>query len=470
MAKGQQQGVNTITVWMIIFVALWLTATVFLVILYTGQEELRNENTRLAEDNRRLISSGERTALAMFNEARPEGPTVVGLLEGARRLTAELATGNKGQDDAGAVRTKRDQIMNSIAADKLVPNAREFTEISLHAGLVRLYEAYKGEHSLRNAADERVKALDEEVVKLAELNASQKSDFDERAAKMAAQLAEVEESRSQYRTERDAAVGRLEKEFEDRLSENTAALTRERQRLQTLERDKNELQKRFAAQQERFGELLIGPEERSTARQPDGHVLMAVPGDDVVYINLGQDDRLLLGLTFTVYTADQGIPADGRGKALIEVMAITEASAECRIVRVAPNEVIIEGDLIANPVYDTSRSVTFLVAGDFDLDHDGRPDPDGTATIEAIITTWGGTVTADLSALTDFVVLGAPPRRPRTAAEEAALDGIGGAGTSQALRDRYDQVLGSAQILSVPILPQEIFLNFIGRNVGMSRR
>ena len=47
MAKGQQQGVNAITVWMIVFVALWLTSTVFLVILYTGQEELRTENLRV---------------------------------------------------------------------------------------------------------------------------------------------------------------------------------------------------------------------------------------------------------------------------------------------------------------------------------------------------------------------------------------------------------------------------------------
>ena len=62
MAKGQLQGVGSITVWMIIFVALWLTSTVFLVILYTGQEDLNNELARLRTANDRLISGSAKFA------------------------------------------------------------------------------------------------------------------------------------------------------------------------------------------------------------------------------------------------------------------------------------------------------------------------------------------------------------------------------------------------------------------------
>jgi len=81
MARGQQQGVNAITVWMIVFVALWLTSTVFLVILYTGQEDLHSENTRLQSANRRLISPAEDKAIDLVKNAQETGPTVVGLLE-----------------------------------------------------------------------------------------------------------------------------------------------------------------------------------------------------------------------------------------------------------------------------------------------------------------------------------------------------------------------------------------------------
>ena len=77
MAK-QQSGVNAVTVWMIIFAALWLTATVFLVILYTGQEGMKTDVSRLQASNRKLISSSQSNSLALVKEAREEGPTVVG--------------------------------------------------------------------------------------------------------------------------------------------------------------------------------------------------------------------------------------------------------------------------------------------------------------------------------------------------------------------------------------------------------
>ena len=46
MARSTQPGGGAGTIWMIVFAALWLTSTVFLVILYTGQEDLRNEAAR----------------------------------------------------------------------------------------------------------------------------------------------------------------------------------------------------------------------------------------------------------------------------------------------------------------------------------------------------------------------------------------------------------------------------------------
>lgn len=469
MAKASQQSIGTLTVWMIVFVAMWLTATVFLVILYTGQEELRNENHRLSEDSRRLISTNERTAVQLVQDAKPEGPTVVGLLESARAQTAELATGT-GADDAATVRTKRDQVLDSIIRDGLVSNPKSFTESSLLTGLTMLYETFKAENALRRAADERVIALDAEVAKLAKLNADQKNDLDERAGKLSAQLADAESSRSRYRTERDAAVAKIEQEFAKSLAENDTALRQDRQRLSVLERDNNELQKRFAAQQAKFGEVQVGATELATARRPDGRVLTAIPGDEVVYIDLGQKNKLLLGTRFAVYASETGIPPDGRAKAHLEVVSVAPASAECRIIRVEPNEVVLPGDLIANPVYDPQRSLTFMTIGEFDLDHDGKADSDGVATVQSMITSWGGTLTQELTALTDFVVLGIPPRRPRELTDPTA-EQTERQRVVQDQWDRFQRALASAQNLAVPILPQEVFLSFLGYNnrVGAAR-
>ena len=65
-----QQGVNAITVWMIVFVALWLTSTVFLVIMYTGQEDLNTEIARLTAANERLISPQQERSIELVRPAR----------------------------------------------------------------------------------------------------------------------------------------------------------------------------------------------------------------------------------------------------------------------------------------------------------------------------------------------------------------------------------------------------------------
>ncbi len=462
MAKGQQQGVNAITVWMIVFVALWLTSTVFLVILYTGQAELVGENARLQSANRRLMSPSEEKALDVVKAAQESGPTVVGLLEEARSQTAMLTTG-EAANSAGEIRTKRDQLLRLIRSEGVISKPDAFDDVPYHDALARLYESYKAEQALRKTAEDRAAQLESQVTQFVEAGTNQKNSFDKQAKDTAQQLTQIEEDRTAYRAERDKVVKELERKFDEDRKRNDADLTKERQQRAAAEKRLVDLQKRIAAQQEKLGGLLIGPEKLSTARQPDGKVLTAIPGDEVVYINLGRQHGLTLGLQFAVYTARTGIPEDGRGKAQIEVVSISDSSAECRIVSVAANEMILEADLIANPVYDPDRPLTFVVLGEFDLNRDGLPDRDGAATLESLITNWGGKVSAELTPLTDFVVLGTAPRRPKSTGEGTDQSGQAAAkDPSQRAWTLYNELLESAKTLSVPILPQDVFLNFLG--------
>ena len=464
MARAQLKGIGSITIWMIIFVALWLTSTVFLVILYTGQEELVSENNDLRKRNDRLISRDQDSSLELIRNARPHsegGPTVVGLLEQHRGDTALLATGERA-DDASSVRSKRDQLLDSIGVDAIVSEPDSYEDASFSSALSMLYEEFKSEHAQRAAMEERLTELDAQVATLVDRNMEQKNDFDKRAKELSDELASVRADHDSYRTERESAIADLQKEFDDRREQGTADLTRERERRASTEHNLTELQARFKAQQERFGELLVGPEELATAREPDGSVLTAIAGDDVVYIDLGREDGITLGLQFSVYSASTGIPVDGRSKAQIEVVSINESSAECRIARVATNAVIIEGDLVANPVYDPNRQLTFVVIGRFDFDHDGAGDPDGAAVVDAIVTDWGGVVASELTALTDFVVVGEPPQRPR-AGRDASREPTEQRSSIQEEWDRYNGTVATAKSLSVPILTQEVFLSFLGR-------
>jgi len=108
---------------MIIFAALWATATVFLVILYTGQEDLKNEIASVRGENEKLISRQEANSIALVKSARAGGATVVGLMEQARGETALLASGDPA-DDPAAVRAKRDGILTEIRDDHRPPRRR----------------------------------------------------------------------------------------------------------------------------------------------------------------------------------------------------------------------------------------------------------------------------------------------------------------------------------------------------------
>ncbi|MCH8967156.1 MAG: hypothetical protein IID43_05720 [Planctomycetes bacterium] len=470
MARATQQSAGAMTVWMIIFAALWLTSTVFLIVLYTGQSELTADNDRLRRANARWASSQEQQSIELIKNLVDGGPTAVGILEDARRQTARLATGDEA-DDATTVRSKRDSLVDEIRRDALVSDADGFRDASLLEGMSRLYAAFKAQHGQLGDASSRLEELGSEVARLGQENTEQADGFEQQIAELGKTVVASESGRADERARRDQAVETLQREFESRRAQNDADLDEERRRNAQLERDLSELRQRFTAQEEKFGALMIGPAVLATAREPDGRILTAIPGDNVVYIDLGRGHRLILGLQFAVYAADASIPADGRAKAQIEVVSISQASAECSILWVAQNQIIEQDDLIANPVYDRSRAQAFLIIGEFDLNRDGIADSGGKAVVASLVSDWGGTVTNELTVRTDFVVLGAAPPKPRgegrrdLSAEQAAQRS-----RAQAVWDRYVDTVTTAKALSVPVLSQDVFLNFLGYRGHRSRR
>ena len=111
----------------------------------------------------------------------------------------------------------------------------------------------------------------------------------------------------------------------------------------------------------------------------DGRVLRAIPGSDVIYINLGEKDRIKSGMTFEVFSPTGGRQRDVRGKASVEVTAALETTAECRVTRAVRGQPIVEGDVVVNIAYERDRLPRFVVRGEFDLNYDGTVDFDGIA-------------------------------------------------------------------------------------------
>ena len=74
-------------------------------------------------------------------------------------------------------------------------------------------------------------------------------------------------------------------------------------------------------------------EENEKSDLVDGQIILIDEAAGIVHIDLGSDDHIYRGLTFSIYDKASGVSADDEPKAEIEVFAITEKTAAARIIR-----------------------------------------------------------------------------------------------------------------------------------------
>ncbi|MCH7702963.1 MAG: hypothetical protein IID37_14870 [Planctomycetes bacterium] len=467
-ARAQQRsGMTLVHGSLIGFVVLWLVSTVLLVVLFLDQDEMENKDAQLQRDIRTLVSSSEKQELQdYFGRASSRGPTVVGLLEEARAATAELATGNAA-DNPEVVRTKVAEALGRVVDDGLVAAPEAFAAVDLVAAFSQMYDAFRTERSARESAEEQLSDLARERDELAFTAQALQADFDDQVVSLREEFNSETRSHEQYRTDRDASFARADErivEFRQQAAKQSQDFRAERAGLMhTID----ELQTRYAACRDELGHLQISPQQLVTARSGDAVVLTAAAGDDVIYIDLGKDDRIVLGMQFAIYSADTGIPASGRAKAQVEVVTIYDHASACRVTGRRPGTWVTPGDIAANPVYDRERTLRFVVVGDFDSNGDGRADSQGARQVEAIITQWGGEVLAELSPLVDFIVIGQRPILPYEVRDPSPEQEARNRSTRQRV-EAYRKTVEDAQAFSVPVLTQSVLARFLGNTGRMA--
>jgi hypothetical protein len=461
VARGQAPGgISAIHVWLIVFVALWLAATVLLVILYLDQEEKDKQVAELRDREQKLISAQGRK-LPQFTAASPGKSTMVDLLEEARAETAMLAVGGDGSDDTEAVRARLNAQVDRIRQSPHAADTTTYDPASFDEALELLFELYEAAADAQNFAEQRANELAVQLEELRQAQERQKQQFDEETERVKEQVVRIEEERAASRQAHAQQINQFEEQLRrinEQCSENIQTLRSEQAGLQV---EYDDLLARYQELKDKLGMAQISPAPRATLRQGDGRVVKATPGDEVVYIDLGLQHNVTPGLQFAVYDALTGIPESGRAKARIEVVRRHPKTSECRIVEMFGNDIITADDIIANPIYDRARKLRFYVLGSFDLDGDADPDPGSGRRIMALVEDWGGTVEDELSAQVDFVVLGGPPpllpRSPDLDPEEDTRYQ-----TSRRAYEAYQERKNAVRSMSIPTLTQSVFLNFLG--------
>jgi len=271
----------------------------------------------------------------------------------------------------------------------------------------------------------------------------------------------------------------LEQTSEERVQALMVQLSEERAKYEQEHQDKLQIQAqlemtqdKMKRQQDELHKIVPLPDSEAVAHKSDGKIILVDNQAKVVHLNIGRDDRVYPGLTFTVYDKNMPIPKDGKGKAEIEVYSVDKNISAARIIKSEIKRPVILDDIIANLIWDSDKTNVFAIEGEFDLDGDGRIETDAVDKIKSLIEKWGGKVADAISIETDFLVLGSPPsvlRRPTVT--ELEMDPMA-TERYEASRQKFadhQEIQSRAQALLIPVFNYERFLFFIGYKTQSGR-
>jgi len=404
----QRGGSNTSTVVMVISIVVAVLLLGVLIWLITMQTQLR--------ESAESANKASKTAQTARTDADRNAATLARMLGGNDKDSPQTAV------------KKFEDALGKVAGDEKVANKDQFTSAFGAAGVIdNLYKLYSDERTARETAesdrDKSLRAQKEAQDKLAQVEKNFGSDL----AAMSKKVGDLQTAKAEFEKLKTADIEALQSQITSK-QDALANMQKSTNELRSHLRDELTARDRLVEEQKMALANLRGPaaegaQELATARKPVGNVMRALPGNSLVHIDLGRENNVQLGMTFTVYSADTRVPVDGRGKAAIEVVGLGQKTAECKVVTpAAPDDPILEGDRVGNIIIsrEKGRRPRFAVVGDFDIDNNGSVDINGAQAVKALITRWGGQVTDSVDATTDYLVMGAEPRESSAPVIKAA--------------------------------------------------
>lgn len=409
--------------------------------------------------DRRLKQAGQAPQY-YSDEATSRGQPVFAVMESDFREVATLVAGMP-EARRPALREAANQVLTSVATRH--PGALNASDTLLTA-IVNLDRALAAEKEKAAAlADENQKLTDEREKLVLDVQATRDANAKE-IADLRQSVEATTQDKTESLTEKDEQVARLQASLEAANNELAALKVRLADVSRENEISYTKLENSYKDLQEQLQQLKPSSFDRNDIlSKADGRVARAVPGSDVVFINLGAGENVKPGMGFEVFSKSGDNFSDYRGKASLEITAVLDTVSECRVTRQLPGRPVVEGDIVTNIAYERDRKPRFVVRGEFDLDYDGIIDITGAETVAGLINEWGGEVAPDLNETTDFLVIGVTPQassRPRRfsspiAAEQAKV---------QELRQtNFRELVDRAIELNIPILTQNQFLFLTGQ-------
>lgn len=458
MAARTSAGVGvgvTVTLLGVLCLALFITTIIFLSKFQRASKDL----VQLQQETDVFVTTNERNRDDIRRIRDAAGRTrksVVAYLSDSFRTAMQRVTGSPG-DTVDQMTAKLDAV-EGAGGNSLLGVVRD-----REGEIARLQGERDQAEQARSTA---LTNLDNEVQRVSRLQESHQQTVAALNADIDRYKGEVDVYRESVNTakrEMDERVGRIQQKAD---AERALQATE----IERIKRENLVLNETIAKLRAKSTTDILKPADEFAL--VDGTVVGVNPGAQEVYVSLGERDKVVLGMTFAVYSDAKSIrpdPGTGeypRGKATLEVINVGGDSSVCRVSNEIRGNPVVKGDVIANAVYDPSKKYKFVVYGTFDANGDGRHSELEASDVKAVIESWGGQVADDLIGDVDFLVLGSRPMLPPEPGSGAPIEVVL---EYQRLRDRatrYDDLLKQAMATSVPVLNQNRLYTLVGRRVA----
>jgi len=476
MPVGRRQQVNAMLYTLVTFVALFVIATILAVIFYVKVENYQKEAAQLQEQKNELVSTQQWSQRGSLVGAKQRSETYIGKLLSYLDETVSMIVGGPVEQTSAeakldVARSKFKETLTTLQSGGYVqttdPNGEGFIWVvkELRDNLDNIK---KSEQNLRGQLEELQIRFDNSVTQSLskeETLLAEKEKYHQMVETIRSDYSEFETLMKQNAEEQvKSLISQLNK-----LQLQNSTLNQE---LMKKEAELRIAQDRMNKVQRQLSAVIPPPDANSPAYKPDGKILLVDSQSKIVHINLGREDKIYRGLTFSVYDEHAAIPKNGKSKAEIEVFKVGDTISAARIIKSEIRNPIIMGNKVINLIWDSNNVNYFVVAGDFDLDGDGTMDRQGPEKIKSLIRKWGGEVADKVSIDVDYAVLGQEPGQlTKPTFEEMSVDPLAmdKYQASVARNKRYHNVMEQAKALSVPIFNTERFLYFTGYK-SLSRR
>ncbi len=458
MARVVQQRSNPPYL-LILFVFLFLIASVLAVFQFVAADKAAQQTREEQEMRAKLASDAQVSEFARVID-RFDGKqtsTVIGHLKGELESRNAIIVGKSRAEEAEIAAAQEE--IGRLANLGMTGNVQ--------VDLVGLLKRANDEIAAVNA---RLAKRDEEEASLKAIITAKEAEIKDRDAKLAAELDKAKASFDKAQKDRATAeaalkgeIAKMQKQKETETAMLNKNIADQARKIQELERELNKTRTElatFKASQQQSDDEKTAFEVPASVHAA-GSVTRIVERAGICYIDIGRDQKVKPGITFSIFDPNAAFNSDV-AKANVVVDNVFDTFSVCRILSTDAKQRIRTSDVVVNPTFSKQHSLKFAVQGMFDLHGNGKASQQGTAEVKALITRNGGQVVDQVFHDIDYLVVGEVPPQPAPARDDEPPAVT--AAREEMMRDieAFNAAIEEAKKLQIPILNATRFLVLTG--------